>query len=576
MLIATKNNFDGTCDVLDTKDGVTETVSYDLLRLNPNVRVYGITSHDLEYDLMSAIRLSWSDNEDYFKVYYYDGFYLETNNSYQDDYDTINIGNLNLTKDELSDIVDIIQSRVKNKAIYPQINCYKNYPEEYEIESSVSEEGTVECSDGNLLSYFSILGIILDEKKSIRGIQEVNYRYVRINDNIIDSVDYLWYLYSNRVVDEELSESCTLHMNNDRVSNLVMGLNDWNIFINSNDYIKEDKFGMPLYNLVSNVRSCVDIPSNIGYLNNSESFIQRLDSNNYVVNGDKLGLEEAVKYKSLTYFTDLGKQLERDWEIYRTKMMLAGTKLPNFDEISGYKCIRLDYVDTNCEAEIKLGYGKSSLDVAFIDFHGDKLEIHNDSNSDKFSIEGIVSSRLTYVGWQVCELTGNLVLGNSNDRYRYEFRGNDFDDENVLINYIIKNAKEYNLFCNNDTLIPILFNSICQVIIEDDYYICPTVLCLSKPNLSNDKFGKGWDSEIGFGFVQVPVLALSSAIYEQGDIYVIKTALQSMYFKEEVLDKFAISLFYLYIPYSKLGESKKAKEFRKHMDRIVENSFKES
>ena len=49
-----------------------------------------------------------------------------------------------------------------------------------------------------------------------------------------------------------------------------------------------------------------------------------------------------------------------------------------------------------------------------------------------------------------------------------------------------------------------------------------------------------------------------------------------MYFKKEVLDKFAISLFYLYIPYSKLGESKKAKEFRKHMDRIVENSFKES
>ena len=190
----------------------------------------------------------------------------------------------------------------------------------------------------------------------------------------------------------------------------------------------------------------------------------------------------------------------------------------------------------------------------------------------------MVSSRITYVGWEVLDFFNcSLVIGDSNDSDKYDFRSKDYSDKSNIVNYIISKGIDECLVCNYGTMIPIMFSFLSQIEIDSKPYLVPYVCCLTTSNLnesSSKKFGSGWDAQIGFGFIQVPVLCLSSAIYNQGDMYVIQTALQKMYLEKEMLDYLAIDTEYLKIPFSNIGRSKKARDYIRVMTDTVKNSFK--
>lgn len=580
MLIATRNNFDDTCMVLDTEDGVEEKVSYDLLRSNPSVKVVGITSHDLSMGTMSPIRLKWVDSST-LRVYKYDGFFFDEDDTQTDiNYYDLNISGMELSKEEFKNIIDIIQNRAENKILVPSFGNYSSYPSDYEIIGNIDDKtGLVSTISDFDLSYFSVLGIILDEKKSVKGLTEFNKQYAVINGQILSGIDYMYSIYLNSTNNKvSLSDDSKIIRNSENENNLnVLKTSsfDFGVILNNadNEYTISE-FGIPLFNLLSSIRPKKENVDDTIYVNKPS--LIREGVTNYSLAGNSVPFDEVVNHFYSLVDDEMRNIIKEDLEKYTMKKSLAGHKVKsnNFFKTS----ILFDYPGDNITEKLPMGYGiHANANITCINFHGHRLEIHND-DSDKFFCRGMVSSRITYVGWEVLDFFNcSLVIGDSNDSDKYDFRSKDYSDKSNIVNYIISKGIDEGLVCNYGTMIPIMFSFLSQIEIDSKPYLVPYVCCLTTSNLSessSQKYGSGWDAQIGFGFIQVPVLCLSSAIYDQGDMYVIQTALQKMYLEKEMLDYLAIDTEYLKIPFSNIGRSKKARDYIRVMTDTVKNSFK--
>lgn len=576
MLIATKNNFDDTCMVLDTNDGVEENVDFDNLRANPSVVVAGISEYDLDMGVLSPIRIKWvSDN--FISTYRYDGFYFDDKNTYSDiNYYDLNITYLNLSKDEFEKLVDIIQKRAENKILVPTLGNYKDYPIGYEVVGDVDyNTGLIGTTCGDDLSYFSVLGIILDEKKTVKGLTEVTSKYVIINGQTLSAVDYMYSLYK-----KSINKDCYMSSNSyvdiedgsNNINKLLLTSSDLNVFLNMNDnYYTISKHNIPLHNLLDNIRQLELDTSDAIYVGRPE--LQRNEVGCYSIGGNNITFEDVLKYYYNVCDDELKQQIDEDEKMYSVKMKLANL---NYNGNAGRFGHSFD-IDCVKRFNNNMGYGKFSLtDIQCFDFYGKKFEIHNVGK--EFKGKGIVSSRLTRVGWIMFDFFDcDVRLGNSSDSYNYFFRDSENPDNNSnMINYIINRGFERGIVCNYDTIIPMMFSKFDQVMLDSEPYLVPYVCCLTVPNLekNKDKYGDGWDAAICFGFIEVPILCLSTAIYEQSDMYVIETALQKMYLQKDLIEYLAINSLSLQVPYSSsLDNSKQAKIFRVQLDKVVSNSF---
>ena len=101
-----------TVSVLDTKDGIVETVSFSTLRANPQLRILGVSKHALEIGMLSTLRITWIDRVSGFKLYY-DGFLITSQSPDEDgDYDDISIKDLPKEYDAFCDLLKHMRTRV--------------------------------------------------------------------------------------------------------------------------------------------------------------------------------------------------------------------------------------------------------------------------------------------------------------------------------------------------------------------------------------------------------------------------------------------------------------------------------